>query len=72
MNTACLRCSSGSATGCPDFVEVNPEGGKTSLAAAASPQLESGNWYLPHPTLAPWVEQFIGECGAFPAGAHGD
>ena len=27
------------------FVEVNPEGGKESRAAAASPQLESGNWY---------------------------
>jgi phage terminase large subunit-like protein len=25
------------------FVEVNPEGGKVSRAAAASPQLESGN-----------------------------
>jgi predicted phage terminase large subunit-like protein len=33
------------------FVEVNPEGGKISRAAAASPQLESGNWYLPHPQL---------------------
>src|SRR5439155_20429012 len=49
-----------------------PEGGKVSRAAAASPQLESGNWYLPHPTVAPWVEQFIGECAAFPAGAHDD
>jgi predicted phage terminase large subunit-like protein len=54
------------------FIEVNPEGGKISRAAAASPQLESGNWYLPHPILAPWIEQFIGECGAFPAGAHDD
>jgi predicted phage terminase large subunit-like protein len=54
------------------FVEVNPGGGKISRAAAASPQLESGNWYLPHPVLAPWIEQFIGECGAFPAGAHDD
>jgi len=54
------------------FVEVNPEGGKISRAAAASPQLESGNWYLPHPLLAPWVEEFIGECAAFPAGAYDD
>jgi predicted phage terminase large subunit-like protein len=54
------------------FVEVNPEGGKVSRAAAASPQLESGNWYLPHPMLARWVEGFIGECAAFPAGAHDD
>ena len=28
------------------LVEVNPEGGKMSRAAAASPQLESGNWYF--------------------------
>jgi phage terminase large subunit-like protein len=39
---------------------------------AASPQLESGNWYLPHPLLAAWVEEFIGECAAFPAGAYDD
>jgi predicted phage terminase large subunit-like protein len=56
----------------PGFVEVNPEGGKASRAAAASPQLESGNWYLPHPMLAPWVDAFISECAAFPAGAHDD
>ena len=54
------------------FVEVNPDGGKVSRAAAASPQLESGNWYLPHPMLKPWVEEFIGECAAFPSGAHDD
>jgi predicted phage terminase large subunit-like protein len=51
---------------------VNPEGGKVSRAAAASAQLESGNWHLPHPVLAPWVEEFIGEFSAFPAGAHDD
>jgi predicted phage terminase large subunit-like protein len=54
------------------LVEVNPEGGKISRAAAASPQLEAGNWYLPHPLLMPWVEEFIGECAAFPVGAHDD
>src|SRR5579863_1526962 len=54
------------------FVEVNPEGGKISRAAAASPQLESGNWYLPHPKLAPWVDAFINECAAFPAGVNDD
>jgi predicted phage terminase large subunit-like protein len=54
------------------LVEVNPEGGKMSRAAAASPQLESGNWYLPHPMLKPWVEGFIAECATFPAGANDD
>jgi predicted phage terminase large subunit-like protein len=54
------------------LVEVNPAGGKISRAAAASPQLESGNWYLPHPMLKSWVEGFIEECAAFPAAAHDD
>jgi len=54
------------------LVEVNPEGGKVSRAAGASPQLESGNWYLPHPRLKSWVEGFIAECAAFPAGANDD
>jgi predicted phage terminase large subunit-like protein len=54
------------------LVEVNPEGGKVSRAAAASPQLESGNWYLPHPMLKQWVDGFITECAAFPAGANDD
>jgi predicted phage terminase large subunit-like protein len=54
------------------LVEVNPEGGKISRAAAASPQLESGNWYLPHPLLKQWVDGFIAECAAFPTGANDD
>ena len=54
------------------LVEVNPEGGKLSRAAGASPLLESGNWYLPHPMLKPWVSEFIEECATFPAGAHDD
>jgi predicted phage terminase large subunit-like protein len=54
------------------LVEVSPEGGKIWRAAAASPMLESGNWYLPHPLLKPWVEGFIAECASFPAGANDD
>jgi predicted phage terminase large subunit-like protein len=54
------------------LIEVNPAGGKMSRAAAASPQLESGNWYLPHPMLYAWVEQFNGKCAAFPMAAHDD
>jgi predicted phage terminase large subunit-like protein len=54
------------------LVEVNPLGGKMSRAQAASPQAESGNWYLPHPQLKPWVQEFIGECAAFPKAAHDD
>ena len=35
-------------------------------------RLESGNWYLPHPLLKQWVDGFIAECAAFPAGANDD
>jgi predicted phage terminase large subunit-like protein len=54
------------------FVEVNPEGGGISRTAAASAQLESGHWYLPHPKLAPWVDGFINECAAFPGSLNDD
>jgi predicted phage terminase large subunit-like protein len=48
-------------------------GGKISRAAAASQQLESGNSYLPHPHLAPWVDGFIQRVrAAFPAGVNDD
>ncbi len=54
------------------FIEVNPDGTKVGRAAAASPMLESGNWYLPHPAIAEWVADFIGECAAFPKGSNDD
>jgi predicted phage terminase large subunit-like protein len=54
------------------LIEVNPEGGKMSRAAAVSPEVEAGNWYLPHPGIAPWVLDFVEECASFPNGAHDD
>jgi predicted phage terminase large subunit-like protein len=38
-------------------------------AAAVSSLVEAGNVYLPHPEYAPWVNDFIEECAAFPT-AH--
>jgi predicted phage terminase large subunit-like protein len=54
------------------LIAVNPEGGKIARANAVSPQIESGNVYLPHPSLFPWVEGFIESCAAFPNGAYDD
>ncbi len=54
----------------PGIVEINPEGGKESRAAACSPQVEAGQVYLPEG--AEWVEDFIDECAAFPKGRHDD
>lgn len=56
----------------PGLLPVNPGGGKVARAAAVSPLIEAGNVYLPHPAQAPWVEDFIEECAAFPNGAHDD
>jgi predicted phage terminase large subunit-like protein len=56
----------------PGLLPVNPEGGKVARASAVSPLIEAGNIFLPHPLHAPWVNDFIEECAAFPNGAHDD
>jgi len=56
----------------PGLIPVNPQGGKMARAAAVSPLIEAGNVYLLHPQYAPWVDDFIEECAAFPNGAHDD
>lgn len=54
------------------LVAINPEGSKEARCAAVSPEIESGNVYLPHPMLYHWVYGFIGECGVFPNGTYKD
>lgn len=54
------------------LVAVEPDGTKEARCAAVSPEIESGNVYLPHPLIAPWVHGFIGECGVFPNGTYKD
>ncbi len=56
----------------PRLLPVNPQGGKVARAAAVSPLVEAGNIYLPHPSFAPWVNDFLEECVQFPNGAHDD
>jgi len=54
------------------IIAVNPEGGKEARAHAAEPFVEAGNYYLPHPRIAPWIDAFIEELANFPAGRHDD
>lgn len=54
------------------LIPVTPEGGKVARVNAVAPSIESGNVYLPHPDIAPWVDEFIEECAQFPNGAHDD
>lgn len=56
----------------PGLIGVNPEGGKESRAHAYSYVPESGCCYLPHPTIAPWVDGFVEELRTFPNGEHDD
>ena len=56
----------------PGLTEVNPLGGKEARANAAAPLCRGGNVWLPHPALFPWVNAFIDELEAFPAGRYAD
>jgi predicted phage terminase large subunit-like protein len=54
------------------IVEVEPQGGKEARAQAVLPAIESGNVYLPHPAIAPWVNDYIEEWAAAPHGDYWD
>ena len=54
----------------PGIDKVSPSKSKYDRAFAASDELNSGCWYLPHPQIAPWVDQFLFELSAFPRGKH--
>lgn len=56
----------------PGMIAVEPEGGKLSRAYAAQPQQEAGNIWIPDPSIAPWVGDFVGECAAFPGAPNDD
>lgn len=54
------------------IVPVNPRGSKEERAAAISPEIEAGNVYLPSPSRAPWINDYIEEWAAFPFGENDD
>lgn len=54
------------------MVAVPADMSKEARAHAASPGIESGNVYLPHPHIAPWVNDFIEELTSFPFASHDD
>lgn len=51
-------------------IPVKPEGGKEARVQAVAPAIESGHVYLPRGAW--WLEQYIDQWCAFPAGAHDD
>lgn len=51
---------------------VTPQGSKEARAHAVSPDIEAGNVYIPDPSIAPWVHDFVEECANFPNSANDD
>lgn len=51
-------------------IPVEPRGGKVARVNAVSAAMESGHVFLPED--APWREDFVDQCTAFPNGAHDD
>lgn len=53
---------------------VNPRGSKEARARAITPEIESGNVYLPLPDQGEfkWVNDFLNEARTFPTGEHDD
>jgi predicted phage terminase large subunit-like protein len=54
------------------IVLVEPNGRKEERASASSPLVMAGNVYLPHPRIAPWVNEFIEQTANFPNAPHDD
>lgn len=56
----------------PGIIPHGVLGDKQARAAAYSHIPHGGNCYLPHPSIAPWVDGFINECATFPNGSYDD
>ena len=54
------------------IIPVKPMGGKVVRAHAVTAVVEAENVFIPDPSIAPWVHDFIEELSSFPSGAHDD
>lgn len=54
------------------LVPLPPDGDKVARANAVSPDVEAGNVYLPDPSIAAWVHDFVNELADFPNGKFND
>ena len=56
----------------PGIVAYDPKASKEARASIAAALFEAGNVRLPHPSLAPWIGDYIEELCSFPSGVHDD
>lgn len=54
------------------FIPINPDRSKEARMNGVAPMWEAGNVYLPDPSIAPWVHDYIEEMVMFPSSAFND
>lgn len=54
------------------LIPIQANDDKLARFRAVTPVIQAGNFYLPHPMLAPWVKQLIKEFLSFPNGKNDD
>lgn len=54
------------------LIPVQPDGGKEARLHSVAPLFASGNVWLPHPSVAPWVSEVVAELVRFPRAPHDD
>lgn len=54
------------------IIAYRPTESKEARLEAVSPLFEAGNVWLPDPSIAPWVNDYVNELCGFPFGAHND
>lgn len=54
------------------IIPIKPRGSKVARAEAVTPQFEAGNVFIPDPSKAPWVSDYIEELCTFPGAMNDD
>lgn len=54
------------------IVEYQPKGSKLARAYAVAPFCEAGNVFLPSPSMAPWISEYVTQMASFPNAANDD
>jgi predicted phage terminase large subunit-like protein len=57
----------------PGLIPYDPKDSKEARVFAVTPNIESGNIWIPHKNIATFdVQEFVDECARFPTGMHDD
>lgn len=54
------------------IIPIRPTDSKENRAKAISPQVQAGDIWLPSPSIAPWINDYIEEHASFPNGVNDD